>query len=390
LRAAFITTREFGRLLTHLGEAETMAQTLGDERRLGRVYCYMANFFQQLGDHGRGIEFGQRALAGAMPQEDFETQVQTQYFLGQAYYALGDYRQAMKVVRRNVASLGGDLIREHFGLTSLASVSSRAVLVRCLAEVGAFAEGIVCGEEAVRIAEVSDHSHSCFLAYLRVGGLYLRKGDVHHAMPLLERGLRRWQAYNLQSWFPTIASALGYAYVLTGHVAEAMPLLEEAFVRATAMQSMFDLALAVSRLSEALLLVGRTPEASALVGRAHEYAQTHKERGHEAWALRLLGEVAARQEPRQIEPAEGYYCQALALAQELDMRPLQAHCHLGLGTLYVKSGRPEQARTELSTALELYCAMDMTFWPPQAEAALAQVGSSLALPTHSKRGRSLG
>ena len=55
------------------------------------------------------------------------------------------------------------------------------------------------------------------------------------------------------------------------------------------------------------------------------------------------------------------------------MRPLQAHCHHGLGTLYAKSGQREQARTELSTAIESYRTMEMTFWLPQAEAALAQV-----------------
>jgi Flp pilus assembly protein TadD len=56
------------------------------------------------------------------------------------------------------------------------------------------------------------------------------------------------------------------------------------------------------------------------------------------------------------------------------MRPLAAHCHRGLGTLYAKIGRLEQARAELSTASELYRAMAMTFWLPEAEAALAQVG----------------
>jgi hypothetical protein len=55
------------------------------------------------------------------------------------------------------------------------------------------------------------------------------------------------------------------------------------------------------------------------------------------------------------------------------MRPLQAHCHLGLGSLYAKVGKAEQARAELSTAIALYRAMDMTFWLPQAEVALAQV-----------------
>ncbi len=104
-----------------------------------------------------------------------------------------------------------------------------------------------------------------------------------------------------------------------------------------------------------------------------------KERGHEAHALRLLGEIAARRQPLEIEPAEAHYRQALALAEELGMRPLQAHCHRGLGTLYLKTGQQEQAQAELSTAIALYRAMDMTFWLPQAEAALAQVGEAEGL-----------
>ena len=58
------------------------------------------------------------------------------------------------------------------------------------------------------------------------------------------------------------------------------------------------------------------------------------------------------------------------------MRPLQAHCHLGLGTLYAKIGQQEQARAALSTAIAMYRAMEMTFWLPQAEAALAQIGGA--------------
>ena len=75
--------------------------------------------------------------------------------------------------------------------------------------------------------------------------------------------------------------------------------------------------------------------------------------------------------PPEVEQAEAHYRQALALAEELGMRPLQAHCHRGLGTLYGRVGRAEQARAALSTAIALYRAMEMTFWLPQAEAALA-------------------
>jgi tetratricopeptide (TPR) repeat protein len=141
-----------------------------------------------------------------------------------------------------------------------------------------------------------------------------------------------------------------------------------------AMRYMFEHALQVALLSEAYLLAGRLDEAYTQAQHALAFSRAHQERGHEAYALRLLGECHARHDPPEVEPAATHYRQALTLAEELGMRPLQAHCHRGLGTLYATIGQQEQARAELSTAIALYRAMDMTFWLPQAEAALAQVG----------------
>jgi tetratricopeptide (TPR) repeat protein len=126
-------------------------------------------------------------------------------------------------------------------------------------------------------------------------------------------------------------------------------------------------------LGEAQALAGRLEEAHTLAERTLGLARAYQERGHQAYALRLLGEIAARGEPPESAQAGDYYRQSLALAEELGMRPLQAHCHLGLGTLYAAIGQREQARTVLSTAIALYRDMDMTFWLPQAKAALAQV-----------------
>jgi tetratricopeptide (TPR) repeat protein len=131
--------------------------------------------------------------------------------------------------------------------------------------------------------------------------------------------------------------------------------------------------LRVGYVSEAYLLAGRMQEALQLAGRALALSRDHKERGYQAWALRLLGEIAAHQAPPESEPAAHHYRQALGLAEELGMRPLVAHCHLGLGTLYAKTGQREPAHIELVAAIEMYRAMAMTFWLPQAEAALAQV-----------------
>ena len=105
---------------------------------------------------------------------------------------------------------------------------------------------------------------------------------------------------------------------------------------------------------------------------ALEASRTRKQQGHQAYALRLLGEIAARHEPPQVELATAHYRQALALAEDLGMRPLQAHCHYGLCTLYRQTGQLEQARAELSTAIEMYRDMEMSFWLDQEEAVLAQ------------------
>jgi tetratricopeptide (TPR) repeat protein len=126
-------------------------------------------------------------------------------------------------------------------------------------------------------------------------------------------------------------------------------------------------------LGEAYLLAGRIDEAVPLAMRALDLARAHKERGHEAWSLRLLGEVYAHQHPPAFKPAEAAYRQALALAAELGMAPLQAHSYLGLGTLYARSGRPQEASADLSAAVALFRAMEMLRWLPAAEAALAQV-----------------
>jgi tetratricopeptide (TPR) repeat protein len=177
----------------------------------------------------------------------------------------------------------------------------------------------------------------------------------------------------MQHYFPYVASSLGATYALYGRVAEALPLLEQAVEQASAVPFATQMSRSLAALGDAYLLAGRLDEAMALARRALDFARQHKERGNQAWALRLLGEIALHQTPPEIEPAEGYYRQALALAQKLGMRPLQAHCRLGIGSLHAKIGRQEEARAALSTAIELYRAMEMTFWLPRAEATLTQV-----------------
>jgi tetratricopeptide (TPR) repeat protein len=373
LRNALFVLGEYERMRDHLRQAATLAETLDDQRRLARVSAYTTNHMWLIGDHTRAVEAGQRALTIAASLQDFNLQISANYYLGVVYYTLGDYRRAVECLQWNVNALEGDLLHARLGLPGLASVMSRTALVWCLTELGVFAEGRGRGEEGIRIAEAADHPFSRGAAYIGAGRLDLRQGDPQRAISLLERGLGLYQGANMPTQFPFTASLLGYAYALSGWVAEALPLLEQAIEQSASMGQVVEHPLWLAWLSEAYLLAGHREKASQLAERALALSCDRKERGREAWALRLLGEISARQVPPAVDPAEHHYRQALALAEELGMRPLMAHCHRGLGTLYAATGQREQARPALSTAIAMYRAMDMTFWLPQTEAALAQV-----------------
>jgi tetratricopeptide (TPR) repeat protein len=160
---------------------------------------------------------------------------------------------------------------------------------------------------------------------------------------------------------------LGYAYALVGRVAEGVALLEQSVERAEAIEYMRGMAAITLLQSDAYRRAGRCDEARACAQRGLEISRRLKRRGSEAEALHVLGEIAATSAPLDADAAEAHYRQAMALAQERDMRPLVAHCHLGLGKLYRRTGKREQAQEHITTATAMYREMDMRFWLEQIE-----------------------
>jgi tetratricopeptide (TPR) repeat protein len=201
--------------------------------------------------------------------------------------------------------------------------------------------------------------------------LYLVQGDLEHAVRVLDQGLALSRASGDRNSLRLIVAGLGYAYALQGRLTEGRALLEEAIsesIHTGARQRPFW----VAWLSEVCRLAGRGDEAWQHAHQVLDLARQLKDRGEEVLALHQLGVIHAHADPPTAEQAEADYQQALALAGALGMRPLQAHGHFGLGTLYTKIGQREQACAELSTAIDLYRDMEMTFWLPQAEAALTE------------------
>jgi tetratricopeptide (TPR) repeat protein len=252
-------------------------------------------------------------------------------------------------------------------------ILSQAWLAWVLSTLGEFAEGRRHGEAALRLAMAEGRATTPTMAHACLGLLSLAQGDLEAALRVLDRGLALCRASGNRVSEGLIAGALGETYARVGRLAEGLALLEEACKEALGTGALGAYAIYVRQLSAVDLLAGHLDEASQHADQALDLARQQQARGNEALALFQLGAVHAYASPPDVQRAEACYREALALADALGMRPLVAHCHRGLGTLYLQLGRREEARAELSIAIELYRAMDMTFWLPQAEAALAQV-----------------
>src|SRR4029453_15805361 len=288
-------------------EAETISTALGDERRLAWVNAYKIDFYRLTGDQDRALEAGERAHALAQRLDDFVLTIGTNTWLGQVRYGLADYQGAITLFRQNVEQLVGPHMTERFGRPQVLAIHSRTILVWCLAELGEFEEGIARGEEAMRIAEGVEQPLSLATATAGLGHVLMRKGDTDRAIPLLERGLEAIRAGNSPLWFPRIASALGYAQILSGRIEEGLANLEQAGERSSAMKLIGAPALLLACLGEGYLRAGRVEDARRHADDARALAREHRERGNEGWSLRLGAEVALASRPsdtrRAREPA---------------------------------------------------------------------------------------
>ena len=374
-RNALFLLGDLSRIAEHLHAAEALAETLGERQRMVRILDFLNSYYGLAGEPERAIEFGRRALDLTAASENPASNAVTNYYLGVAYKQTGQYSQAIGVLEHGMQSVEGNLRHERLGTALVLSVSCRSHLVQCLAATGRFGEGVLHGEEGVRIAEEANHPASLVHVNCSLGVLFLSKGDLDKAISVLERSLKICHSANIQVYMSLVASRLGSAYANSGRVAEAVPYLEQGVETYASAGRLAFLSLSIVWLSEGYLLSGRLEEAREHAERAVELSRKHKERGHEAWALKLLGDIALHRDPPDIEQAETRYGQAFALSDELGMRPLQAHCHVGLGNIYVAIGSTEQARAELSSAIDLFRSMDMTSWLARAEAALGNIST---------------
>jgi class 3 adenylate cyclase/tetratricopeptide (TPR) repeat protein len=366
LRNALFPLAEYGRIEGYLREAEVLARTLDDQRRLGWGSAYMSGNCMLAGGHASEMRtFAERVEAIGETLRDIPLQVAAQYYLALACHLSGDYRGTEHAHRTLMEVLHGERTGERFRLAVFPAVLSPAYVARALAERGMFDEGAAHGHEAIRIAEALDHPFSLSFACLGLAYLESVRGELSRAAHLLERAVGQCRDWNITTWAPMAMASLGHVYARSGRTEEGISWLKQALALHESAGIGYFQSLSVVQFGEACLLADQVEDARVSADRALILACQRGERGHEAWALRLLGEIATRQS--DVATAEGQYAAATALASALEMRPLLAHCHLGLAKLHRRTGKQDRAREHLSMAMTMYREMDMPFWLELAE-----------------------
>jgi len=384
LRNSLFPVGEVEAGLGHLRDAERVAAALGDRHRLGLISAYLSEHSRLTGHTANAVASARKVESIATELDDLPLAVAANYYLGTAYFTAGNYRLCEEYLQKTVQPLDGDVGRERFGLAGFPVVMARVWWAWALAERGEFDEGMSRGGEAIRLAETLNHPYSLAFACRGLGHVYCIKGEFRQATSLLERGLTLCREWNLHFVAPTLTGMLGHVYAMSGRLPEGLHLLEQALSAAEAIGFTMFLAPLIVRLGKARLLADQLRDATDLAERGLAMARAHGQRGQEAWALHLLGDVAAHRDPSGAEAAEGRYHAALTLATELGMRPLMAHCHVGLGTLSRRMGSREKTQNHLSAATTILRETGMRFWLEQAEAEVRQVACQAHVSVLSK------
>jgi class 3 adenylate cyclase/tetratricopeptide (TPR) repeat protein len=376
LRMAIHTLGEVERGQELLREAASLAERLGDEARTGKIAYALSVNLWMLGRSDEAAISNAQALAIATSTGDASLGHQAGMQRARLHHDRGEYRRAAVAFREALSAL--EATGEAFRFPSMNSSSPLVVqgtsyLGWTLAELGEFEEAARWTDASLRATIGLDHPFGSMMAYMGVGMVRVRQGDAAAAIPPLEQGLRICYEFGLTALaFHGIAASAGVAYTLANRVAEAIPLLQKVADQAGAMKLVSDHLIGAIPLAEARLLTGRLDEAERLCRQSLDLARAHKQRGHEVYALRLLGAVAAGRDAS--DEAAGYYGSALALANDLGMRPLAAHCHLGLGKVYRRTGKRAQAEEHVATATTMYREMGMTYWLEKAMAEMRELG----------------
>ena len=341
LRPALLELGQNERMLECLREADALAEKLGDGRRRGRISAFMTTAHTVRGEPDAALAAGSRALDAAARFDDLRTRTIAMSQLVQVHHSRGEYERAIELATRNLAGLPSDWVHETFGLGGPPAIWDRGRLVLSLTALGRFAEAVEPAAETIRLAEPTKHAFTIGWAHFTAGSLPVRRGDWASALDHYERVIALSKAAKSFFLLPLALAPMPWILAELGRTGEALERLsecEQIVARQTARGgSLGVIGPLLPWMGHAALKLGRLEDARRLGAGASEACQHHA--GYWAEALQLQGEIATHQDLFDAESGESYFRKALALATSRGMRPLIAHCHVGLGKIYRRTGQ---------------------------------------------------
>jgi len=297
-------------------------------------------------------------------------------YLEQAYYLRGEYERVVELATDNLAALPADWVHEYFvGVATPPSIWNRGWLVMSHAQLGRFAEAAQYEAEAIQLADTTHRVFPVGVAYRAAAMLHLLKGEWAKARSSIEHRVAVVRTGNIVFLLPDAVASSAWALAQLDEASEALNRVREGeqLLEHQATKGLVDHhGWSYYSLGRACLLLGRLDEARRLGDRAVE--SSPRQPGYAAHALHLIGDIATHPARFDAESGDAHYRKALALAEPRSMRPLVAHCHLGLGKLDRRTGKRERAQEHLATATTMYRDMGMTYWLEKAEAEMRGMG----------------
>ena len=361
---------QLGRLddvLTVSREAERLARDLGDEQRLARVYTYLVNYHYLKGDTSAALDYGARCLTVGEATGDVALQTVARQYMGQSYHVQGDYPRAEAVLQENLTAVDASPAGTSY-------VASCAWLAWSLAERGQFQTADACLDRGLRSAAESQHGYTQAIAWSLAGLVSILHGHLPRAVLPLTRSLELCRRKSLTVWEPIPSSLLGLTFTRMGHVTEGLRLLEEGVRLSHELGVRAYLPLWMLNLAEGYLAEGARQRAEETASEALKLAVAGGERGHEAYAHYLLGEIAVGGNPPALDQARERYQAALGLGETLGMRPLVGWAHLGLRAAYARAGRLAEAETHGATGEALLRELGILTGPDSAAIQVPELG----------------
>lgn len=359
LRNALWALGRFEAILSHLADSAPLVAKLDDPVRKGWISVFESASLWQLGRWEQAIETAERALDVSREASDLSLEVAAHFYLGCPLMTSGDLKRAEAMFQSVVDRLTGDLKHDRCGLPFVPAVIARSWLVWSLAERGEFKSGMKQAMEALAIAEEVGHPFNIAHLYYDLGYFYEIKGDIEEGVEALGKAVELIETWSLTYLSPFIKGFYGHVLALAGRVDEGVQILEEA----EGLYEQIGLGLFRSlvglQLGEAYLMAGRENDALLKTREALALARKRGERGHEAYGLRILGDVLAASSGNAEEAMVNYHG-AKALASTLGMRPLVAMTERRIGQLLERRGQKEKSGQHLSAAQMMAAKMGMT------------------------------